>query len=68
MVNKRIAVTPIQLDLTARRLLGRLNSWSWELPGKLAATGAPAAVPMGEDAERTDDAVTAQAPPKDERR
>ncbi len=34
VVNKRIAVTPIQLDLTARRLLGRLNSWSWNLPGK----------------------------------
>ena len=32
VVNKRIAITPIQLDLTARRLLTRLNSWSWELP------------------------------------
>jgi 5'-nucleotidase len=31
VVNKRIAVTPIQLDLTARRLLKRLHSWSWEL-------------------------------------
>ena len=30
----RIAVTPIQLDLTARRLLKRLSSWSWELPDK----------------------------------
>jgi 5'-nucleotidase len=32
VVNKRIAITPIQLDLTARRLLGRLNSWPWDLP------------------------------------
>ncbi len=32
MVNRRIAVTPIQLDLTAERLLRRLESWSWELP------------------------------------
>jgi 5'-nucleotidase len=33
VVNKRIAVTPIQLDLTARRLLKRLSSWSWDLEG-----------------------------------
>jgi len=32
VVNGRIAVTPIQLDLTASRLLGRLRTWSWELP------------------------------------
>jgi hypothetical protein len=25
-------VTPIQLDLTARRLLKRMRSWRWELP------------------------------------
>ena len=29
-----VAVTPIQLDLTARRLLKRLRSWSWDLPSK----------------------------------
>ena len=34
VVNRRIAVTPIQLDLTAERLLRRLESWSWELPGR----------------------------------
>jgi len=33
VVNGRIAVTPIQLDLTASRLLGRLRGWTWELPG-----------------------------------
>jgi 5'-nucleotidase len=32
VVNRRIAITPIQLDLTAGRLLRRLRSWSWELP------------------------------------
>jgi len=32
VVNRRIAVTPIQLDLTARRLIGRLRSWEWRLP------------------------------------
>jgi 5'-nucleotidase len=32
VVNRRIAVTPIQLDLTAGRLLRRLESWQWDLP------------------------------------
>jgi 5'-nucleotidase len=32
VVNGHIAVTPIQLDLTAGRLLRRLRSWSWDLP------------------------------------
>ncbi|MBX3031154.1 MAG: 5'/3'-nucleotidase SurE [Chloroflexi bacterium] len=32
VVNGRIAITPIQLDLTAGRLLRRLSEWSWELP------------------------------------
>jgi 5'-nucleotidase len=32
MVNRRIAVTPIQLDLTAGRLLQRIQGWSWDLP------------------------------------
>ncbi len=32
VVNGRIAVTPIQLDLTADRLLRRVAAWDWELP------------------------------------
>jgi 5'-nucleotidase len=32
MVNRRIAVTPIQLDFTAERLLRRLERWEWQLP------------------------------------
>jgi len=31
VVNKRIAVTPIHLDLTGRRLLRRLKTWQWDL-------------------------------------
>jgi len=31
VVNRRIAVTPIHLDLTGVRLLRRLRTWSWEL-------------------------------------
>ena len=32
VVNRRIAVTPIHLDLTGRSLLKRLRTWSWPLP------------------------------------
>lgn len=31
VANRRVAVTPIQLDLTARRLLARLDGWGWGL-------------------------------------
>ena len=32
VVNRKIAITPIHLDLTGRRLLRRLRTWHWELP------------------------------------
>jgi 5'-nucleotidase len=32
VANRRIAVTPIHLDLTGVRLLRRLRTWHWELP------------------------------------
>ena len=32
VINGRIAVTPIHLDLTGRRLLRRLRTWDWTLP------------------------------------
>ena len=67
VVNKRIAITPIQLDLTARRLLGRLNSWPWDLPGKGSDVPA-AAEPTTRTDKRQDEVVTAQAEPKDELR
>lgn len=67
VVNKRIAITPIQLDLTARRLLSRLNSWSWTLPTE-DAESAPSATPTTATDARQDEIVTAQAEPKEERR
>ncbi|HSH22046.1 MAG TPA: 5'/3'-nucleotidase SurE [Candidatus Caenarcaniphilales bacterium] len=67
VVNRRIAVTPIQLDLTARRVLGRLNSWSWDLPLEQAAVPAAAEADTRAD-ERLDEIVTAQAEPEAERR
>jgi 5'-nucleotidase len=36
VVNRRIAVTPIHLDLTGLRLLRRLRSWSWVLDDETA--------------------------------
>jgi 5'-nucleotidase len=31
VVNRRIAITPIHLDLTGRRLMRQLHAWTWEL-------------------------------------
>jgi 5'-nucleotidase len=45
VVNRRIAVTPIHLDLTGRRLLKRLRTWRWEVPG--GGAGGEAAAPSG---------------------
>ena len=39
VVNRRIAVTPIHLDLTGRRLLKRLHTWDWALPDASTDTG-----------------------------
>lgn len=35
----KVAITPIQLDLTARRLLARLARWQWQLPDALSEAG-----------------------------
>lgn len=44
VINRRIAITPIHLDLTGRRLLRRLKTWSWPTPAEAAADPAdPAA-------------------------
>ncbi|HEX5827865.1 MAG TPA: 5'/3'-nucleotidase SurE [Candidatus Limnocylindrales bacterium] len=41
VVNRRVSVTPIHLDLTGRRLLRQLQTWDWSLEGSAAsATGA----------------------------
>jgi len=39
IVNRRIAVTPIHLDLTGRSLLKRLRTWHWDLPDGDAGRG-----------------------------
>ena len=40
VINRRIAITPIHLDLTGRRLLRRLSTWAWPSPAEFAARGA----------------------------
>ncbi len=47
VVNGRVAITPIQLDLTAGRLLERIHDWTW----RLGADGARGARPEGAAAE-----------------
>ena len=42
VLHGRVAITPIHLDLTARRLLKRLDGWDWQLPPP--ATTGPEAV------------------------
>jgi 5'-nucleotidase len=43
VINRRIAVTPIHLDLTGRRLLRRLKTWAWDLPDPTTEPPVPAA-------------------------
>jgi len=49
VVNRRIAITPIHLDLTGLRLLKRLRSWMWVLPAVEAggSNASPVASPPG---------------------
>jgi 5'-nucleotidase len=50
VINRRIAITPIHLDLTGRRLLGRLRTWNWDLRSAAASTATPTATaPPGPD-------------------
>ena len=57
VVNQRIAVTPIHLDLTGRRLLKRLRTWDWTLPSDVAGPAGAAAGP--EPGVRTETAAAA---------
>ena len=60
VVNRWIAVTPIQLDLTARKLLKRMRDWKWDLPEPDAPTvpAAPEASRAGADIAPDDGRVS----------
>jgi 5'/3'-nucleotidase len=68
VVNRRIAVTPIHLDLTGRRLLRRLKTWSWMLEHG-AEPKLEAAAPPGRDRplEANRDAQLAEEPKRERR-
>ncbi|MFL5775021.1 MAG: 5'/3'-nucleotidase SurE [Chloroflexota bacterium] len=51
VVNRRIAITPIHLDLTGRRLLRRLRTWEWELADGASTGGPDATSPTSATAE-----------------
>ena len=57
VVNRRISVTPIHLDLTGRRLLRQLKAWNWTLERE-AAGGA--AIPVSSVVEQERIAEEAQ--------
>ena len=61
VVNRRISVTPIHLDLTGRRLLRQMRTWDWPLeraagggPGTTAEGVSPSAVEQERIAEETE--------------
>ena len=43
VINRRIAITPIHLDLTGRRLLKRMRTWDWQVPAPVHEAGDPGA-------------------------
>jgi len=49
VINRRIAVTPIHLDLTGRSLLRRLKTWSWSLEPTAGQISQEASRPPGRD-------------------
>ena len=49
VINRRIAITPIHLDLTGRRLLRRLRTWSWPLAADEHGASGSAARPPGQE-------------------
>ena len=51
VVHRRIAITPIHLDLTGRRLLRRLKTWEWPLESTEATAPAAATDAAERDAE-----------------
>jgi 5'-nucleotidase len=51
VVNRRISVTPIHLDLTGRRLIREARTWDWTMP-RAAEAVADADVPIGSEAEQ----------------
>ena len=56
VVNRRISVTPIHLDLTGRRLLRQLHAWDWTLEGTAAGEEEVPASSRAEEERLADEA------------
>ncbi len=60
VVHRRVAITPLHLDLTATHLIGPVGSWRWELPVEEFAV--PAAAEPDSPAERRLDESLGEEP------
>lgn len=65
VVHRRIAVTPIHLDLTGRRLLRRMKTWTWAVDG--AEPPSPTARRAEKPLERAIDERLAEEPARERR-
>ena len=60
LVNRFVTVTPIQLDLTAQRLLARLRGWTWRLEGETDPAGNAVSEPGDAVAASAEEAIAAE--------
>lgn len=60
IVNRRVSVTPIHLDLTGRRLLRQLQTWDWALDGDTATAAHGADLGGGPSASGVEQARIAE--------
>lgn len=57
VINRRIAITPIHLDLTGRRLLRQLKTWNWTLPSQQDASSTTESATQSPGPERAEAAA-----------
>ena len=62
VVNRRVSVTPLHLDLTGRSLLRKLKAWDWSIPDDPGSGNGPAAVvlPPASGADAAEEARIAE--------
>ena len=60
VVNRRIAITPIHLDLTGRRLLKRLRTWEWQLEAETDPSAHAVSEPGDAVAASAEEAIAAE--------
>ena len=68
VINRRVAVTPLHLDLTAHSVMTTLAGWAWTLPPGDAPAPTAAMEPSTTEERRMDELVESQVEPETERR